>query len=101
MSFWGPRLRVILGNGQEGGMPNSKDHNEIAKGEGEHFEQSPVAVRDACSRPRGAKVTSEDGSFRTRVWAGGSLTTWRTVSGSQKLSRVTTVFAQCQVSIPK
>lgn len=51
MSLWGPRLRVILGNGQEGGMPNSKDHNEVAKGEGEHLEQSPVTVRDACSRP--------------------------------------------------
>lgn len=59
VSLWGPR--------QEGGMPNSKDHNEVAKGEGEHLEQSPVAVRDACSRPGGAKVISEDGSFGTRV----------------------------------
>lgn len=93
VSLWGPR--------QEGGMPNSKDHNEVAKGEGEHLEQSPVAVRDACSRPEGAKVISEDGSFGTRVWAGGSLTTWSAVSGSRKFSRVTIVFAQCQVSIPK
>lgn len=48
----GLSLRVALGSsGQEGGMPNSKEHSEVAKGKGKCHEWSPMAVRDIYSRP--------------------------------------------------